>query len=163
MLREKIGDDITKKCKILNLYIDSKHISDKVATARCSKNFPCQTLAVVFKRGKTRQIRGFRLRELEERVLNFAAPLAQIKKEILSQGIPSLQISRSSAASFSHASQSIYSSLIRCLPVGDGVLTLADGDSVGEVNPSGRGNQSWVGESVFKSRSFVRQMGFAFS
>jgi hypothetical protein len=57
-----------------------------------------QTLTVVFKRGTKRHIRGFRLRELEEQDLIYIAPMAQIKSEILSQGFPSLQISRSSEA-----------------------------------------------------------------
>jgi hypothetical protein len=48
----------------------------------------------VFKRGTKRQIRGFRLRELEARDLTYIAPIAQNKSEILSQGFPSLQISR---------------------------------------------------------------------
>ena len=50
----------------------------------------------MFKRGTKRQLRGFRLRELEDRDSTYIAPMAQFKSEILSQGFPSLQISRPS-------------------------------------------------------------------
>jgi hypothetical protein len=52
----------------------------------------------VFISGTKRQIRGLRLRELEARDLTYMAPMAQFKSEILSQGFPSLQISRPSIA-----------------------------------------------------------------
>jgi hypothetical protein len=49
----------------------------------------------VFKKAQKGRLRGLRLRELEARDLTYIAPMAQFKSEILSQGFPSLQISRS--------------------------------------------------------------------
>jgi len=52
------------------------------------------------------------LRELEDRDLTYKAPVAQIKSEILSQGFPSLQISRPSVASPSRLDQPFHRLLI---------------------------------------------------
>jgi hypothetical protein len=61
----------------------------------------------VFKKAQKGKLRGLRLRELEARDLTYIAPMAQIKSETLSQGFPSLQISKSFIAipeRFEHAS-----------------------------------------------------------
>jgi hypothetical protein len=59
----------------------------------------------VFKKAKKADLRGLRLRELEARDLTYMAPMAQIKSEILSQGFPSLQISRPPVTSSSWLEQ----------------------------------------------------------
>jgi hypothetical protein len=78
--------ELSKKQRLL---IDIKHISDKVATARCSEKNPPKLLVIVV-RGK---IRGLRLRELDiQAATTFPASSfalnAQSQNEILLGGFP---------------------------------------------------------------------------
>jgi hypothetical protein len=107
------------------------------------------------------------LRELKARDLNYIAPMAQIKSEILSQGLPSLQISRPSKASPSRLEQSFYCLSIPQMAVRYSRFGVSTTDSIQIRIFSGQGYAplpvNGVRVAAFKTRSFANQAGVALS
>lgn len=107
------------------------------------------------------------MRELEARDSTYIAPLAQSKSEILSQGFPSLQISRSSIASPSRLGDRLYCLSIPQLAMRHGRLAVSNTGliEVGTFPLLGLapllGNGARV--AAVKERSFAYQAGESLS
>ena len=107
------------------------------------------------------------MRELEARDSTYIAPLAQFKSEILSQGFPSLQISRSSAESPSWLGDRLYCLSIPQLAMKHGLLAAPNTGSFevgifpGLSHASLSGNGARV--AAVRERSFAYQAGVAMS
>lgn len=105
------------------------------------------------------------MRELEARDSTYIAPMAQTKSEILSQGFPSLQISRSSTESPNWLGDCLYCFSISRLAMRHGLLAVPNtglykvGIFPGLSHASLSGNGARV--AAVKGRSFAYQAGVA--